>query len=111
MAQTATHRREEDCADERKNWTHGTFIWNELMTRDVEQAKRFYGDTIGWRFEAMKMPDGRNYWCAMESGKPIAGIFPSMRRNSTACLRAGCRISPLMTWIGGSLPPLRPAPG
>lgn len=75
MAQTATHRREEDCADEQKNWTHGTFIWNELMTRNVEQAKRFYGDTIGWRFEAMKMPDGRNYWCAMESGKPIAGIF------------------------------------
>ena len=75
MAQTAAHRREEDCADEQKNWTHGTFIWNELMTRNVEQAKRFYGDTIGWRFEAMKMPDGRNYWCAMESGKPIAGIF------------------------------------
>ena len=29
-------------------WTHGNFYWNELMTRDVEKAKKFYGDTIGW---------------------------------------------------------------
>jgi hypothetical protein len=76
MAQTAAHRREEDCADERKNWSHGTFFWNELMTRDVEQAKRFYGDTIGWRFEPMQMPDGGTYWCAMLEGKPVAGLFP-----------------------------------
>ena len=23
------------------------------MTRDVEKAKKFYGDTIGWSFDAM----------------------------------------------------------
>jgi uncharacterized protein len=46
------------------------------MTRDVDRAKRFYGDTIGWSFEPMEMPDGRTYWCAMDQGKPIAGIFP-----------------------------------
>jgi predicted enzyme related to lactoylglutathione lyase len=22
-------------------WSHGNFYWNELMTRDVEQAKKF----------------------------------------------------------------------
>ena len=55
---------------------HGTFHWNELMTRDVERAKRFYQDTIGWSFDAMPMPDGRTYWCAMQDGKPVAGIFP-----------------------------------
>jgi predicted enzyme related to lactoylglutathione lyase len=27
--------------------THGHFHWNELVTRDVEKAKKFYGDTIG----------------------------------------------------------------
>jgi predicted enzyme related to lactoylglutathione lyase len=75
MAQTAAHRPEEDCVDERKRWTHGTFYWNELMTRDVERAKRFYGDTIGWRFDPMQMPDGGTYWCTMEGGKPVAGIF------------------------------------
>ena len=56
-------------------WSHGTFYWNELMTRDVERAKRFYADTIGWSFEAMTIPDG-TYWCAMLSGQPVAGLFP-----------------------------------
>ena len=38
--------------------THGHFHWNELVTRDVEKAKKFYGGTIGWTFDAMPMPDG-----------------------------------------------------
>jgi predicted enzyme related to lactoylglutathione lyase len=75
MTQTAANRREEECADELRGWSHGSFHWNELMTRDVDRAKRFYGDTIGWRFEPMKMPDGGLYWCAMLEGKPVAGIF------------------------------------
>jgi uncharacterized protein len=56
-------------------WSHGTFHWNELMTRDDERAKRFYADTIGWSFEAMSMPDG-TYWVAALDGKPVAGLFP-----------------------------------
>jgi uncharacterized protein len=56
-------------------WTHATFYWNELMTRDVERAKRFYGETIGWSFDPMTMPDGGTYWCAMLDGRPVAGIF------------------------------------
>jgi predicted enzyme related to lactoylglutathione lyase len=56
-------------------WSHGTFYWNELMTRDIERAERFYADTIGWAFEAMTMPDGA-YWCAMLGGQPVAGLFP-----------------------------------
>jgi len=27
---------------------HGAFTWNELMTTDVEQAKRFFGALLGW---------------------------------------------------------------
>jgi predicted enzyme related to lactoylglutathione lyase len=54
---------------------HGTFHWNELMTRDVEKAKKFYGDVIGWTFEGMDMPDGR-YWVAYMDGRHVAGIFP-----------------------------------
>jgi predicted enzyme related to lactoylglutathione lyase len=57
-------------------WSHGTFYWNELLTRDVERAKQFYQETIGWSFDAMPMPDGRTYWCAMVDGKPVAGLFP-----------------------------------
>jgi predicted enzyme related to lactoylglutathione lyase len=46
------------------------------MTRDVERAKAFYRDTIGWTFEPATMPDERTYWCALQSGKPAAGLFP-----------------------------------
>ncbi len=54
--------------------THGRFHWNELMTRDVEKAKKFYADTIGWSFQDMPMPDG-TYWIAMMDDEPVAGIF------------------------------------
>lgn len=56
-------------------WTHGSFYWNELMTRDAEKAKKFYGDIIGWTFEAMPMPDG-TYWVANAGGEAVGGIFP-----------------------------------
>ena len=54
---------------------HGTFHWNELMTRDAEQAKRFYSVTIGWTFDPMPMPFG-TYWVAKIGATPAAGIFP-----------------------------------
>ena len=34
--------------------TNGSFYWNELMTRDAEAAKKFYGATLGWTFEPME---------------------------------------------------------
>ena len=54
---------------------HGSFCWNELMTHDVERAKKFYADTIGWSFEAMPIPDG-TYWVIKMGGKSAGGMFP-----------------------------------
>jgi uncharacterized protein len=55
---------------------HGTFYWNELMTRDVERAKKFYADTLGWSFDGMPMPDGGgSYWIAKMGDLPVAGIL------------------------------------
>lgn len=54
--------------------SHGAFIWNELMTNDVEKAKSFYGATIGWTAEEMKMATG-SYWIAKADGKMVAGIM------------------------------------
>lgn len=31
--------------------TAGAMGWNELMTRDIEGAKKFYSDVFGWTFE------------------------------------------------------------
>jgi hypothetical protein len=66
-------------------WTHGSFYWNELMTRDVERAKAFYGKTLGWTFDGMPMPESSDfkgnpaatatYWIAMAGGKPVGGMF------------------------------------
>ena len=56
---------------------HGTFHWNELLSRDVERDKHFYEETIGWQFEGMPMAHegGRTYWCAIQNGQPVAGMF------------------------------------
>ena len=53
---------------------HGAFMWNELMTADVEKAKSFYAKTIGWTMEEMKMPSG-SYWIAKAGGTPVAGLM------------------------------------
>jgi predicted enzyme related to lactoylglutathione lyase len=55
--------------------SHGTFYWNELMTRNVEAAKKFYADTLGWSYDAMPMPGGGTYTLAMCGGEPVGGIF------------------------------------
>ena len=56
--------------------SHGTFYWNELMTRNVERAKKFYADTIGWSFDGMPMPGGGGtYWVAKMDGESVAGIL------------------------------------
>jgi uncharacterized protein len=55
-------------------WSHGQFHWNELMTRNVEQATKFYADTLGWTFETTPTPDGGSYTIAIAGGEPACGI-------------------------------------
>ncbi len=55
-------------------WQHGHFHWNELLTRDVEGAKAFYGKIAGWRFEGMSMPDG-TYWVCKDGEQPVGGMM------------------------------------
>jgi predicted enzyme related to lactoylglutathione lyase len=56
-------------------WSHGNFYWNELMTHDVERAKKLYDATVGWSFEAMPMPNG-TYWVAKMGDKSVGGLSP-----------------------------------
>lgn len=61
---------------------HGQFHWNELLTRDVDQARRFYEQTIGWTFEAMPMASG-TYWVARTpDGKYAGGIMDAAATGS-----------------------------
>jgi predicted enzyme related to lactoylglutathione lyase len=56
-------------------WSHGSIYWNERMTRDAEATKKFYGDTLGWTYDVMPLPEG-TYWVAKMGAAPVAGIFP-----------------------------------
>jgi len=55
--------------------TNGSFYWNELMTHDAEAAKKFYGATLGWTFEAMDQGEGATYWVAKVGDESVAGIY------------------------------------
>jgi predicted enzyme related to lactoylglutathione lyase len=55
--------------------THGTFYWNELLARNIEGAKKFYSDTLGWSYDAMPMPGGATYWVAKMGDQPVGGLF------------------------------------
>lgn len=57
------------------SWSHGAFHWNELMTRDIARAKKFYADTLGWSYDSMPMPGGGTYTLAVLDGKSVGGIF------------------------------------
>ena len=53
---------------------HGTFYWMELMTTDVESAKKYYSDVLGWTYDTMPVPGGE-YVLAKIDGPPVAGIM------------------------------------
>jgi uncharacterized protein len=57
---------------------HGHFYWNELMTRDVEGAKSFYGTTVGWQFDGMPM-EGGTYWVCKDGDQAVGGIMDMNR--------------------------------
>ena len=69
---------------------HGHFHWNELRTHDIDRAKKFYADTLGWSFERMQTPDGGDYWIAKMGDDPIGGMFP---------LTASCFANLPESWI------------
>ena len=54
---------------------HGKFGWNELMTPDVEKAKTFYADMLGWTYTPMPLPEGDSYWVAYNKDQPNGGIM------------------------------------
>lgn len=53
----------------------GKFVWRELLTRDVEAAKRFYGELLGWTFEDRPMGPGFTYTLLKLGSEPIGGLM------------------------------------
>ncbi|MFE1825712.1 VOC family protein [Streptomyces yangpuensis] len=55
----------------------GAPCWVDAMFRDVEGAKTFYGDVLGWTFGASSSEYG-NYTQAYSDGKAVAAVVPPM---------------------------------
>ena len=53
---------------------HGAFSWCELVTTDVEAAKKFYTKLFGWSTEPISMP-GMKYTVVKAAGEDIGGIM------------------------------------
>jgi predicted enzyme related to lactoylglutathione lyase len=53
---------------------HGTFCWNELMTRNPDAAGKFYSELIGWKPTDSGMP-GMNYMLMKNAGKDAGGMM------------------------------------
>ncbi|GGK55487.1 VOC family protein [Amphritea balenae] len=52
---------------------HGAFSWSELITDDVEAAKTYYENVIGWDIEEMDMGE-MTYNVLKAGGEPVGGI-------------------------------------
>jgi uncharacterized protein len=52
----------------------GKWVWFELNTADVDKAKAFYGELMGWTFNAMPM-EGVTYWMIMRGQQPVGGLM------------------------------------
>ena len=50
----------------------GKFVWHNLITRDAEEARTFYGELFGWEFKVEA--DGK-YSVISHRGRNIGGIF------------------------------------
>ncbi|MER8033053.1 VOC family protein [Streptomyces bauhiniae] len=57
--------------------SEGTPCWADAMFTDLEGAKRFYGDVLGWTFGESSSEYG-NYTQAYADGKAVAAIVPPM---------------------------------
>jgi predicted enzyme related to lactoylglutathione lyase len=53
---------------------HGAFSWCELMTSDVEGAKRFYASLFGWEMQQMNLTEV-DYTCVKVGEAGVGGIM------------------------------------
>lgn len=56
--------------------THGDFSWCELLTYDVDNAKKFYTELLGWKMEDHPMGEcAGTYTILRTNGRPVGGLM------------------------------------
>jgi predicted enzyme related to lactoylglutathione lyase len=56
-------------------YTPGRFVWRELSTKDVDKAKRFYGELFNWKYDAADMGPMGEYPMIRVGEKNVGGIM------------------------------------
>ena len=70
---TTTRKKGIQLIDEKRR--HGVFSFNELITTDLDSAKKFYGELLGWSFKETKTIYGNRYLVALKDGAMVAGMM------------------------------------
>jgi hypothetical protein len=52
----------------------GKIVRNDLITEDIDAARRFYGELFGWTFAPSAAPGRDNYWVARSGDVYVAGL-------------------------------------
>jgi len=52
----------------------GKVVWNDLVTQDLDAARRFYGGLFGWTFEQTTSPEGQPYLLTRSGRILVAGM-------------------------------------
>jgi predicted enzyme related to lactoylglutathione lyase len=73
---------------ERNQAAVGTVSWVDLQTPDLDRAKKFYGELLGWSFATSEDPAASFYATAVVRGRRVAGI---------AKMQAGTPVPPAWT--------------
>ena len=59
---------------ERTSYPAGAFSWVDLQTDDLDGAKAFYADLLGWSYNDIPIGDGAVYSMAKVQGTRVAGL-------------------------------------
>jgi predicted enzyme related to lactoylglutathione lyase len=52
----------------------GRFVWHELVTPDVEAARRFYGELVGWQIDTPARDASQPYAYLTKNGQRVGGV-------------------------------------
>ena len=61
----------------------GKVIWADLVTPDLDVAKRFYGALFGWSFR--DVPGDGKYALVLKDDEPLAGMFQKAPPPGAVC--------------------------
>ena len=61
----------------------GKVAWVDLTVGDAEKVRDFYGEVVGWKYEAVDMGEYSDFGMnAPDTGTPVAGVCPARGPNT-----------------------------